>query len=73
MSASFMLSLNSVVESLILLRGSFNLNSLSPLAVTKLRPAKVIDKKFGLATPWAFGAQMTSYQRQCDVITSHRR
>ena len=22
---------------------------------------------------WAFGAKMTSYQRRCDVITSHRR
>ena len=25
------------------------------------------------ATQRAFGAKMTSYQRQCDVITSHRR
>ena len=22
---------------------------------------------------WAFGAKMTSYERRCDVITSHRR
>ena len=26
-----------------------------------------------LNSQWAFGAKMTSYQRQCDVITSHRR
>ena len=22
---------------------------------------------------WAYGAKMTSYERRCDVITSHRR
>ena len=35
----------------------------------------LIRRHFGTKCPlgqWAFGAKMTSYQRRCDVITSHR-
>ena len=26
-----------------------------------------------IPSQWVFGAKMTSYQRRCDVMTSHRR
>ena len=40
--------------------------SFIPLKVTKLASDLNLTQR-------AFGAKMTSYQRPCDVITSHRR
>ena len=34
---------------------------------------KRLIMKVCVQSRWAFGAKMTSYERRCDVITSHRR
>ena len=38
-----------------------------------LHPKNDGDRVLLVVTQWAFGAQMTLYERRCDVITSHRR
>ena len=35
--------------------------------------SKAVSINFFIVSQWAYGARMTSYQRRCDVITSHRR
>ena len=55
-----------------------HMKNLSILRCPKERPVKILIRLRGRAgwsesSQWAHNNTMTSYQRRCDVITSHRR